>query len=571
MTNGGKAVIPDKPKIPDKTLKPYKQKSKLGTVEVTCTALNVRSGPGIANGVKSTLKTGDQVEVDDYKNGWYHIKGSDNWMSASPRYSKVTSPNDTAVPNKTIKEKEEVKEEVKPPDNTNMIDVDLAELYNEDYTGEPIKRLHSVIGMPHQFLPSTDTRIGGNQYGRHYAQTIYANAPIVHIIPGKPDFMSTYTIKQKESLLNLSLEKDRTAESKKLDQILDGKNGKYFDFKADYATRVIYLNALNSVQSIYLGIGNEYYPGTKQKLKDFNWHKQNVESQNIGFFTKLFGINPTISFFMDADLSATMSASNSTTKSKLDSGMNALSDTARELQFVTGAASLDIEMISSEHVEDQIANINNKMVDLENPNSLMNRIKQGTSVTIRGGKLDFPEMWSEFEMGKEISIPFKFKSPYGNPKSIFLHVLEPLNEVLTIVLGRQMTANAYTSPFLVRVYSKGWANIDMGIVTSMTVDKGDHTNWTVDNLPTELKVTLNIKPLYHRISLSRQDNTTDLLNNVGLLDEMATLAGVDLNKPSVTRKLTMYTSQLTGTFKHGLDLFQSVPDLVHSIKNNFSR
>ena len=106
--------------------------------------------------------------------------------------------------------------------------------------------------------------------------------------------------------------------------------------------------------------------------------------------------------------------------------------------------------------------------------------------------------------------------------------------------------NAYGAPFLVKAFSKGMFNVDMGIITEMNVTKGAECQWTPQGIPTSITVDIGIKDLYSAMSITP---TTDsnfkytTLDNTSLMDYIATLCGVNIFEPEIGLQ-TMYRIEL---------------------------
>jgi hypothetical protein len=103
--------------------------------------------------------------------------------------------------------------------------------------------------------------------------------------------------------------------------------------------------------------------------------------------------------------------------------------------------------------------------------------------------------------------------------------------------------NGYSAPFLVKAFYKGSFNIDMGIITEMTVNKGKEGGWTKDGLPTVVDVSFTIQDLYSSISMTpitlAKSNT---LENIQELDYLCSLCGININEPELTRIVKLYAT-----------------------------
>ena len=68
-----------------------------------------------------------------------------------------------------------------------------------------IKNIAGVFGLPYQFLPTADLRLDGSKstenIGYEYGERIIERIPLLFIAPGKASFMTKYSKKNKQSVL----------------------------------------------------------------------------------------------------------------------------------------------------------------------------------------------------------------------------------------------------------------------------------------------------------------------------------------------------------------------------------
>ena len=107
----------------------------------------------------------------------------------------------------------------------------------------------------------------------------------------------------------------------------------------------------------------------------------------------------------------------------------------------------------------------------------------------------------------------------------------------------------------------------MGIITSMSVTRGDTGMWTPDGIPCSIDVNLTIADLYENISMTptgwNEDNSLiqslkyDTLDNTCFMDYIANLCGINMYVPEIKRTLNMwvvnnFTNRITDTINIGL-------------------
>ena len=111
----------------------------------------------------------------------------------------------------------------------------------------------------------------------------------------------------------------------------------------------------------------------------------------------------------------------------------------------------------------------------------------------------------------------------------------------------------------------------MGIITSMDIQKGDKGKWTIDGLPTVVDVNFSMKDLYQIMTITQDDKIIDLLKNTALLDYLANMCGININKPDILRTLDIYYNQILNkgkdvvTLNGFLGVEQALSNLAGSI------
>jgi len=175
--------------------------------------------------------------------------------------------------------------------------------------------------------------------------------------------------------------------------------------------------------------------------------------------------------------------------------------------------------------------------------NLFSRILGVAPNVLNGSNILFPELWGDSSYNKSYNVTINLVSPYGDKESIYLNVIVPLMHLLALCLPKQTTANTFASPFLVKVFAKGWFSCEMGIIDSISIDKaGSGDSWSVHGLANEMKVTLSIKDLYSNLMVTNATRPDLFFQNYGLIDFLAVTCGVDITKPNFLLKLeTIYS------------------------------
>lgn len=455
---------------------------------------------------------------------------------------------------------------------------------NEEYlenlqSGLRVSNLRGIMGLPHQFLPNTDSKILEDDtddkddldlFGRVYAEKIIAPIPLLFMTPGVPSFMAKFKDKQKKTIIE-NIFHD-TKDIGNFDQLVGSEGGKYYSLKYAYVDYFSYVNAMLRSAAYFLGIENETLntSGSGTKLKSFNWFFHNDGQggdvfDNNGLSKYLGTYAGAIPFYVEAETRVSDDFSNGTSESSLASGINGLSSKASELNYLIGNVSANL---GAGDLYEEVMGMGSTAIDsavsqvtgfLGNGNILSN-IMGKLQTILSGGKMIFPEIWSDSSYSRSYNVTIKLVSPSGDKLSIFYNILVPMYHLLAFVLPRNSYGQqAYISPFLVRAYYKGIFNIDMGLITDMSVSKGADGEWSLDGLPTVAEISFTIKDLYNILAMSNQSTEDDkgILNNIAELDFIANSCGININEPEIVRTIKMgitlgLTSKIKDKFTMGI-------------------
>lgn len=511
------------------------------------------------------------AKVQGTVNGnWLHIESIDDSIGDKyfgivvGMYCNYTSAGRPLFSPETSKSDAEVGDD-EDANNTIYNDNSFTELYStiiNDNTyrttmleGLDIKSIRGIMGKPHQFLPYTDPRVDlsmDNQaFGRVYAEKIIKPMPLLFMTPGIPSFMSSFSKKQKKTVLENFASK-LEIKIGNFDELVTSKGGKYYSLKFSYIDYFSYVNAMLRSAAFYLGIEDETLNDDGKKLGSLNWFFTNGDIvtndifDNNGLSNFLGTYAGAIPFYVEAETRTSDDFSNSTTQSSLSSSIDGVSDQARELNYLIGnvAGNIGAGQMYDELMSiggGAISNTADTVEGLLGGGNIISNIMSKLQTIISGGRMVFPEIWSDSSFSRSYRITIKLNSPSGDKLSIFYNILVPIYHLIAFVLPRNSTGQTFYSPFLVRAYYKGIFNIDMGIITDMSVSKGSDGEWTPDGLPTTAEVSFEIKDLYDVLSMSKADSDIDkgILSNISELDYIANSCGININEPEITRTIKM--------------------------------
>ena len=403
-----------------------------------------------------------------------------------------------------------------------------------------IENLFGIFGMPYQYLPTQDRRIDGNDeipmLGRKYADKVAARMPLLVMVPGTPNFLAGYSDKEQGSII-----------SEALSGVADVANilkspGKYYEVKPNWADYFQNVDAMCQAAAIFMGVENREVKG--QALSSlgngFSW--SNFSNDNIHSMLNYKG---GVAFYVNADAQISESVSNSTTQSQLAEKINSISDLGREMQFLLGSnenllGETVTETVKTDPTKDK--STAQKAADkLLSGGSLIGTITHSFDTAISGGKLIFPEIWADSQFSRDYNITIKLNSPDNDDFSVYMNIVVPLLHLLGFALPRGTGPSAFVSPFLVRASYKGVFNVDMGIISSMSITKGAEGCWNHYGIPTSVEVSFTLKELYGVMALANNNSSNyKLADNSILMDYIGNLCGCNINEPDIVRSIVYH-------------------------------
>ena len=443
---------------------------------------------------------------------------------------------------------------------------------------------HRLYNSPYHFLDSADTILNSKVgLGRKFMENISSNAAIVYFLPGTTNYLPGYSKERKSALTAVLAGKTagNSNDNWALSEILTkDSTTKYFDFMQDYGNYMTYVNIMCRACAIFLGLGNEIGPDGTTKYKYYNWHNYKYKNfvnskKGSSVFEKasdpsyssiqeaLFGDYQYVQFYADTGMSMSEDFGNSTTTSKFVSLMDQGSDFIKEMAFIKAAGGIDANNALFENAKSSFNEIIDKLAG--DKDSIVGRVVDGAQNILTGANLIFPEIWNASDRNKSYSLNFNLISPYGDKESLLLNIYVPLMHLLALTLPKQNSANGYQAPFLIKAFAKGWFSTEMAIVDRMSIEK---TEWSVDGLPSAIKVSMTLKDLYTDLMITSSTNPVKFFSNQGLMDFLAVNCGVDITKPNFITYINVLTSMLVGRpldvpdqiFEHFMESVRRITD-----------
>jgi hypothetical protein len=379
----------------------------------------------------------------------------------------------------------------------------------------------TIIGRPMAFNAKADP----NQ--RVFQDTMLKNNTIVRITPGifhfnKENIEAANEIlkeheekvkvannlpplEREEELNRLNTEYQATLVSKGIDM-------RYLTFKPDFPQFLRALQLLINRTSTSL----------------FNRKLTNASNASRGFLTDIVGA---LSFKENAEFrgfnmwvekstSISESVDNSYTSSVFEGLQGRISRFTRELQAMGLTSGPATSPGQPKEVETEDGLFNAQA-------SALGQVVQRASTALSGSKIIIPQIWDDSKFNRSYNVAFRFASPYGDDRSVYVNVILPFLFILTCTLPRQDGPSGMMNPFLLQMDCPGYFSTPMGCITSLSFVKGGSEQlWNSSGLPLVIEGTFAVSDLYNALALPLQNQ--HMLTNYGTAAFLNNLVGASL-------------------------------------------
>jgi len=173
-----------------------------------------------------------------------------------------------------------------------------------------------------------------------------------------------------------------------------------------------------------------------------------------------------VAFEVDFVGTTTDSFSNSLKDIDAKGMLNSLGGSARNVQFSLGGGNVlgDMQKAATDTIKDVA------MGALSGATFGLSNVLQAL---LGGGYIDMPKMWdnSSANLSKH-TYKMTLTSPYGNPISQIMNLDIPLAMIMAGMLPQAIGESSYTSPFLCKSFLRGIQDIDLGMITELSITRG---------------------------------------------------------------------------------------------------
>ncbi|MBQ8130895.1 MAG: hypothetical protein IJ193_00225 [Bacilli bacterium] len=471
-------------------------------------------------------------------------------------------------------------------------------------TSFQLDNIRTIFGMPYQYLPIADMRFSYNKssidgavynspdtikaLGIKYAEKIVARMPLLIMVPGVADFMAGFSAGEREYMLKemagtISSDKNVDSFINNFTTTMKGTRASFYNMYPAWSEYYRYVDPLCCAAAHFMGLQDIRLPGSSRTLGTMSWR----EALKNNVLNEVSTYKNACAFYVQSDNQVSESISNGTTQSALASKVNSVADQGRELMFLSSSVDgmLEKAVRSARGVAQSLTSVGqsaaNTATSAVADNELVRRFEQsggafhaildGINNTIAGAKMLFPELWQDSQFTRNYHFKVKLDSPDNDPLSLYLNIVVPLIHLICFAAPRNMGPTTYASPFLVKAFYQGFFNINMGIISDMSINKGAEGSWTLKNIPTVVEVEVDVKDLFsNNLTISKSQNLDlNLITNTPLLDYVANLCGVNINEPDYRKLLELYLILAKHKASNYLpNLFARVTNWVNAGKNS---
>lgn len=281
-----------------------------------------------------------------------------------------------------------------------------------------------------------------------------------------------------------------------------------------------------------------------------------------------------VQFYCDPSSGVTENMTNTTKTSRLKDMMSTGSEAVKDLAFMlnSGGANLNNEL--GKLGESAIGALGKALGGAvgsfnDSAGTLISRLLSTGSNILKGDSVIMPDIYANSSYTKSYQLIFNFKALYGNKTSIYMDVLSPMCHVLSLVLPKATTANTFSAPVLVKVFLPGKFTCNMGIVTSVNIERNAES-LNVDGLYSEITMTVEITDLYSDLTMTPSSDPILFVNNSSLIEYLAINCGLDLVDNQFSTKVSlMFNNIKTNSKEVGTNVMskiaETVDDLLYSL------
>ena len=204
-----------------------------------------------------------------------------------------------------------------------------------------------------------------------------------------------------------------------------------------------------------------------------NNYKETEDEKSEGWFKKfgkyfnsaILGGGAHAIFKVDYVGSVNESFSNSVTDVPAASFINSIGKSAKEIKFSLAGGNI---IGGTDNVVEAAKNVAIGALD-----GATFGLSSSLATLFGDAFIDVPKMWDDSSVSlPRLSYTMQLISPYGNTMSQLQNIYIPLAMILAGALPLATGKNSYTSPFICKAFLKGMHNVQLGMITDLSITRG---------------------------------------------------------------------------------------------------
>lgn len=262
-----------------------------------------------------------------------------------------------------------------------------------------------------------------------------------------------------------------------------------------------------------------------------------------------------VRFRVDNGGAVSESFSNSTGESSIQSTINSTSGSARNARFTFSDGNTGIGVL------DTAINGLKGLVA-----GTLDSLQMSGLMSLAGSAfVDIPKTWQSSSADlPSTRYTMELRTPYGNHMSRFINLFVPLSCLLAGALPLSTGKQSYTSPFLCQLWHRGHAQVRLGMIDSLSIQRGTGgLGWNVNNQCLAIDVSFSVVDLstimhapidtgfsilrpWRGLMQDQDDPFNDylaILGNLSMADQIYTLRKSILNLTRKANQVDAYFTQ----------------------------
>lgn len=249
------------------------------------------------------------------------------------------------------------------------------------------------------------------------------------------------------------------------------------------------------------------------------------------------------------------SFSNSTTQSEVGNIFNSLAEKARAFTFNTGGGKTGIGPLDA--MIDGVAGAAADFLTSAQSETPILKFLNPVIGLLYGAQIDAPKRWSSSNASlSNMRFKLELRAGYGNALSYLQDIVVPTCMILAAGLPRGAGPQSFGSPFYVEYYSKGRGQSRVGLITSISVERGvGNKGWTRRGFPLGVDINVEITDMTEAVfsptvtNLDIMGKWINPLEENAMGDYLAVLSALGINEqvyflPRLNRRVNKFISEI---------------------------